>query len=137
MLPLFCIIATPGIGAADRATYWTGWHVLHQVTRLAFAVPPMIGAALLFKYRRRTSLHFAVAVLWLVSFAWRLLGLVPSVVPVSPAAATAWHFAGGIPEHLGFDMTMAFAWTAYLLNAPRIQALYPVSGNVREIPVAP
>lgn len=125
MLPLFCVVVTPGTDVADSVTYWTGWHMLRQAIRLAFAIPPMMAAALLFKYRRRSSLQFTIAVLWITGVAWRLLQLVPSVFPGNRASSIAWRYVVGFPVHVGFDLVMAFAWTAYLLNAPRIQALYP------------
>lgn len=127
LLPMVGLVAIPGNPGSAIVMYWEGRGFMGQAVCLIFAVPLGVIAALLMKYRHRSSLRTAIAALWVMGLAWPVSVITTEMTRIDFAMLQLWRYLGDLPHYFGFDFAAALAWTAYLLNAPRIGALYPVS----------
>jgi cell division protein FtsW (lipid II flippase) len=92
-----------------------------QVVCLIVVVPLLTAAILLMKYRRWRHVRSVIVLLWLM-LATHAIAM---IVPHHGAERTPWHYAELLAFNFGFDLIAAYAWTAYLLTAPRVRELYP------------
>jgi hypothetical protein len=120
-LPVLAIFPAIGTQIGKVGTLWVGHEALRQVISAAVAAPCLIAALLLAKYRRWVVVPIAIAVLWLMV----PLLVAYLVAPYVTRAVTEWHYTALLARAFGFNLITAYAWTAYLLTAPRVQAIYP------------
>jgi hypothetical protein len=125
LLPLLSFFPAIGDNIAETNTAWTGTEISRQAACLAFAVPLLVTVIILMKYRRPAGLKLAVVVLWLLPLT-SLLWVVPSLVSDDAGSAMGWGYVSLLPRYFGFDLIGAFAWTAYLLNAPLLPGRRPL-----------
>jgi hypothetical protein len=92
-----------------------------SVVTTAVAVPFLAVALLLTKYRRHHHVIYAIVLLWLAV----PLPFAVAFVPLLAGPLSLWKHAAQLLQGLGFDLIAAYAWTAYLLTAPRVRELYP------------
>jgi hypothetical protein len=136
LLPLLSLL--PSFAPfTSSSTYWDQRETMRQIICLAFTLPAGLAAIVTLKYRRRSSISLVIAALWLTVVVMFGHAIDPqdirSMTPGMPWLAHAWYYGSDLPFLFGIEPIGTFAWTAYLLNAPRVQEMYPAP--VEEIDV--
>jgi hypothetical protein len=137
LLPVLSLIPAIGMALSDRGTeqaigfgtivLWSGSEMTRQAACLLIVLPLAVTAVILLKYRHPRSILLTIAMLWLV-----MVFMLFEKVLSAFWSSTFWDYLGLLPFYFGFSFTGALAWTAYLLNAPRIQALYQARSSSGE-----
>lgn len=120
-LPCLTILPQGDAQFGNTILRWGSLVLPRQIVNLAISAPLLVGAILLAKYRRWRQVQTAITLLWLTV----LVLLVAEVLPGSPGRVSVWQYASLVFRYFGFNLITAFSWTAYLLTAPRVQAMYP------------
>jgi hypothetical protein len=120
-LPSLALFPQIGQRLGGVATDMMSVEAARQVVSLIVVVPLLTAAILLMKYRRWGFLRYAIVLLWLML----ATVMIPLIAPHHGAERTPWHYAELLAWDFGFDLITAYAWTAYLLTAPRVRELYP------------